>query len=224
MMFKTYTLTEAASYSIEIALPCLLIAIAAYIRVNRYCRQNKNVSVTIKRKVGAAKITVLLLFSIAGWFVGNLISIVVTFNVAISHGMTPNDETHSYELTYGEILSLNRQSIKETNIDLNNLKGKAVIYVRYDCPDCVRLHDQLAAVTDIMFLSSRSERGQAARKMYNISLTDVPQGVYIDPDGNAMIINIVSDDKLMLDLNQLSILREMEARHVLLTDISNTSS
>ena len=222
-MFKTLTLQNAALNSALIALPCLLIAIVAYICVNRYCKQHKDAETTVKRKVNAAKIAILLLFSVEGWFIGNLISIAIAFSIAVSHGMVPNDKTNAYDMTYGEILSLNKNSIKETNIDIANLKGKAVIYVRYDCPDCIRLHDQLAAVTDIVFLSSRSERGRSARTMYNINLTDVPQGVYIDPNGNAMVINIVSTDRLTLDLNQLSTLREMEACHVILSDISNTS-
>lgn len=223
-MFKTLTLQNAALNSASIALPCLLIAIVAYICINRYCKRHKDADTATRRKVDAAKIAILLLFSVTGWFIGNLISIIITFNVAVSHGMVPNDETNTYDMTYGEILSLNKNSIKETNIDVADLKGKAIIYVRYECPECIRLHDQLAVVTDMIFLSSRSERGRLARTTYNINLTDVPQGVYIDPNGDAMVINILSDDRLTVDLNQLSILREMEANRVLLTDISNTSS
>ena len=108
-----------------------------------------------------------------------------------------------------------RKSVKETDIDINDLKNKAIIYVRYDCPDCIALHSQLAEIKDMIFLASRSERGKAARDLYDIKLTEVPQGVYISTEGKATTISIVQHDEngIRLDLQQITILREMVNRH-----------
>ena len=211
-MFKNSPLIEAALYSATIALPCLAIAVITHIRLNKFCRTNQNETNSgVQHKVTAVKALILLLFSTSGLFIGNLISIAITYNTAISHGMTPNINTGQYDLTYGEIQAYNKKSIKETDIDIDDLKGKAVIFVRYDCPDCILLHDQLAQLDDMVFLSSRSTLGKSARELYDINLTEVPQGAYIDIDGNVTTISIVHRDEntITLDLQQIAILREM---------------
>lgn len=225
-MFKNLTLFNAAICSAAIILPCLLTAVLLRKRVNRLCQDTKNVGIAIRRKLTALKALVLALFSVVGLFAGNLINIAITFNTAVSHGMMPDDETGGYNIPYSEIQTLNKRSVKETDISVDELKGKAVIFVRYDCPDCAALHDQLANITDIVFLSSRSERGKAVRQQYDIHLTEIPQGVYIDENGNSLVVDITQqiDEALTLDLHQLSILREMVARRVLLTSTQQTST
>lgn len=219
-MFKESLPLAAALYSLAIILPTLIAAIIAHIRLNIYCVKYKNTEDrSIIRKATLLRALVLILFSISGLFIGNMINLGSTFAIAISQGMTPDPETGKYSVTYGDMITFNRRSIKETDIDVNSLKNKAVIYVRYDCPDCIMLHDQLTEIDDVIFLSSRSELGKSARDMYNIQLTEVPQGVYIDSEGNSTVISIMiqDEDGLRLDLQQITILREMEDRHTQLS-------
>lgn len=218
-MFKNFTLQTAAVYSAAIILCCLAAAIIARIWTNRNCKKvTENPEPKIRGRIFAGKAVALTLFSVTGLFLGNLINIGLAFSTAISHGMTPNAETNSYTLTYGEIQTLNKKSVKETNIDISELKDRAVIFVRYDCPDCTALHDQLTEIHDAIFLSSRSERGRAAQETYGIQLTEIPQGVYIDANGKSTTIGItqIVNNEITLDLHQLSVLREMANRHVLL--------
>lgn len=223
-MFKNLTLSNAAIYSAVIILLCLFTAILLRKYVNRFCQAASNVNSSVCRKLTVLKALILALFSVVGLFAGNLINIMITFNTAVSHGMTLNEETRSYDIPYGKVQMFNKHSIKETSISVDELRGQAVIFVRYDCPDCAALHDQLANITDMIFLSSRSERGKAVRQQYNIHLTEIPQGVYIDENGNSLVVDITQriDETLTLDLHQLSILREMAAHRVLLTSTPHT--
>lgn len=218
-MFKNFTLQTAAVYSAAIILCCLTAAIITHIWTNHNCKKvTENPEPKIRSRIFAGKAVALTLFSVTGLFLGNLINIGLAFNTAISHGMTPNAETNSYTLTYGEIQALNKKSVKETNIGINELKEHAVIFVRYDCPDCIALHNQLTEIHDVIFLSSRSERGRAAQETYDIQLTEIPQGVYVDVNGKSTTIGItrIVNGEITLDLHQLSVLREMANRHVLL--------
>lgn len=183
-----------------------------YIFVNKYCIKHKDeTNASIKQKTTAVKAVVLCLYAVTGLFLGNLMSIGITFHTALSHGIEKDEITGKYELTYGEMQTYNRYSIAETNVSVDELKGKAVIFVRYDCPTCILLHSELSSIDDVVFLSSRSETGKIARELYGINLTEVPQGAFIDNDGNATTISIVShsNDSVSLDLHQVSILREM---------------
>lgn len=220
-MFKSLPLSGAALYSAAIAIPCLIAAIIIHARLNKFCRAHENeTNCTVLRKTTVVKALVLLLFATAGLFIGNIISIIITFNTAISHGMEKNENTGQYDMSYEEIQACNKHSVAETKTNIDELKGKAVIFVRYNCPDCIALHDQLADIKDMTFLSSRGELGKAARKIYDINLTEVPQGAYIDINGNATTISIVhhDDDMITLDLHQIAILREMAESRVLLSD------
>ena len=211
-MFQTFLPHHAALLSFAIAI--IFVSAGAFVRrkYNRYCTEHENrTDAKIMMRGNALKLTVLVAFSVAGLFVGNLINIGTTFYTALTHGMTADPDTGKYDISYGEMQMLNHYSVKETNVDINSLKNKAVIYVRYDCPDCVILHDQLADINDIIFLSSRTDKGKAARELYNINLTEIPQGVYINADGEATVIRITqgSGDSLTLDLQQIAVLKEM---------------
>lgn len=214
-MFRDALPQTAAAISAIIAVVTAVVGIIVRNIHTKYCKKHitEDDAVIIKR-ANALKCFVLILFSITGLFFGNLIAVGTTFYTAVTHGMTTNPDTGKYDITYGRMLMLNKNSIKETNIDINDLKGKAIIYVRYDCPDCIFLHKQLAEIDDVIFLSSRSENGKAARKLYNIVLTEVPQGVYIDENGKSIVINIMQGqgDYLTLDLQQIAVLREMPSR------------
>ena len=219
-MLKNLTLLDAAIYSTIIAGISLLAAVIVRIKMNRFCRKHEiDATPKTKRSLSIGNAFALLLFSITGLFIGNLLSILMTFGTALSHGMTVNPDTGKYDLSYGQILSYNKTSVKETNIDVADLKEKAIIYVRYDCPDCIKLHDQLSEIKDIIFLSSRSDLGKTARSLYDINLTEVPQGVYIDANGKSTTISIIqhTEEDIMLDLQQIAILREMANCHVKLS-------
>jgi len=211
-MFRQYTLDSAAIMSAMIAFAGLSAGVLLHYLHCQYCDKHQNDAEEKHRfRANIIKFLTLTAFAVMGLFLGNIITIGTSFCVAKSHGMAVDPETNEYNLSYGEVLSLNRYSVKETNIDVNDLKNKAIIYVRYDCPDCVILHSQLAEIKDMIFLSSRSEKGRAVRELYNINLTEIPQGVYIDNEGNATTISITqgAGDSLSLDLQQIAILREM---------------
>lgn len=211
-MFQTFIPSYAALLSLALILSCSSAGVIVRRKYNNYCAKHKSCTDSIILKRGyALKFIVLILFSVAGLFLGNLINIGTTFYTALTHGMTANPDTGKYDITYGDMQMLNHYSVKESNIDINNLKNKAIIYVRYDCPDCVILHDQLADINDIIFLSSRTDKGKTARELYSINLTEIPQGVYINADGEATTIKITqgSGDSLILDLQQIAILKEM---------------
>lgn len=214
-MFKSFLPLHAALLSFTVTTLCAAAGIIVRRIYNNYCTKYKdsNESKIIKRGY-ALKLTVLVLFSIAGLFLGNLINTATVFYMAITHGMTVNPDTGQYDISYGKMLMLNRNSVKETNVDIYDLKNKAIIYVRYDCPDCIILHNQLANINDIIFLSSRTEKGKKVREMYNINLTEIPQGVYIDADGKSTTVRITqgSGDSLTLDLQQIATLKEMTAQ------------
>lgn len=169
-----------------------------------------------KRCNNIAKILALCLFLTFGLCLGNISSSIIVYQIAISHGA---DEETVAALSYSTLQAYNKHSVKETNIALQELKGKAVIFVRYDCPDCLELHNSLNQIDNVTFIASRSKLGLQARTTYDIALTDVPQGVYIDPNGNAIVINIVNreSDSLMLDESQIIRLREMEQSSLLLS-------
>lgn len=213
MFFKALPLSDAVLFSAIIAVPCLIAGIILYRWHSNFCRVHEHeTDKRIHKKATRWQAFILILFSVAGAFLGNLINALVTYNVAISHGMVRNPDTGIYDLTYGEMQKCNRMSIKETNIDVDDLKGRIVIYVRYDCPDCMALHNQLAQINDVVFLASRTELGKKSREVYGISLTEVPQGAYIDIDGSSTTVNIVhhdDDGSATLDLQQIAILREM---------------
>lgn len=168
----------------------------------------------VKKTLTFMQIITLIAFFTSGVYGGNAINTAITWNTAIKHGMTADSDTGEYNITYGEMIDLNDYSIKETGIDINNLKNQIVIYVRYDCPDCIYLHDELSKLEDVIFLSSRTDKGKAARELYNINLTEIPQGVYIDPNGNATLISIVqkTNDGITLDMDQIEILRDLKAK------------
>lgn len=211
-MFRQYTLFSAAIVSGMIAFVAMSAGVLMHYLHCAYCdKHSENAEKKHIIRANIIKFLTLTVFSVMGLCLGNLITIGTSFYVAKTHGMVANPETGEYDLTYGEILGLNRNSVKETDIDVNDLKNKAIIYVRYDCPDCVILHKQLAEIDDMIFLSSRSEKGKAVRELYNINLTEIPQGVYIDPEGNATTISITqgAGDTYSLDLQQIAILREM---------------
>lgn len=214
-MLQQYTLDAVAATSGMIVIVAISAGVLMHYLHAQYCSKHRD-NAEKKHKICAniLKFLALASFSVTGFFFGELINVGTSFYIARSHGMTPNPDTGEYDISYGEIMSLNRKSVKETSIDINDLKNKAIIYVRYDCPDCVILHEQLAEIGDMVFLSSRTDKGKAARELYNIELTEIPQGVYIDSEGHATIIKITqgSGDTLALDLQQIAILREMANR------------
>lgn len=213
-MFQNLLLHQAALWTTVIAVGSAIIGTILRIQYGKRCSIQYADEITkrkVKSRLTVLRFFILLLFSVSGTYIGNLINIGTGFYTAVTHGMTPDPNTGQYYLKYGEILALNRTSVKESDIDIKDLKNKAIIYVRYDCPDCAALHDQIAELDDMIFLSSKTEKGKAARELYNINLTEIPQGVYIDPAGNATTLTITqgSGDTLSLDLHQLNILRAL---------------
>lgn len=67
-----------------------------------------------------------------------------------------------------------------------DLRGKIIIFYKYNCPDCEGIYKYLVQYTDneenIYFSASNSEQGKKLRETYPI--TDVPCGIYIHRDGS----------------------------------------
>lgn len=209
------TIFNAAVCSALIAIPCLITGFIIHAKLTKYCKTHPDANAKIKRKIDAFTVIMLLIVSFGGMYLGNLFNTAIVFNRALSRGMVPDANTGKYTLSYGDMITYNNHSVKETKITLEELKGKAIIYVRYDCYDCMKLHEQLSNIENIVFLSSQSDLGKSARNAYNIYLTDVPQGVYIDADGNSTTINIVDRgfDTLTLNMSQITNLCEMADHH-----------
>lgn len=217
-MFQNYIITKAALLSAIIAGTTMLIGTILWVSLSRYCKKHnkedaQEISKTEKTTVSVLRLFVLILFAVSGLYIGNVINISSTYYTAIKHGMTPNSETNKYDLKYGEVIALNKTSVEETDIDENDMKGRLIIYVRYDCPDCMILHDQIAELADhnFIFLSSRTQKGKNVRELYNIDLTEVPQAVYINHEGIATVATIMtgSGKDLAIDYEQIKVLKKM---------------
>lgn len=65
----------------------------------------------------------------------------------------------------------------------NNPKGCLIIYIKYGCPDCRKVHNDIIKclhdnnARSVYFVSTRSELGKILQKDYPV--TEVPSGVYI---------------------------------------------
>lgn len=150
----------------------------------------------------------IICLSLSGFCLASLISTGAIISTAVSHGMSRNQDTGEYAVTLSEAKFLNQYSTEEYKGDVTDLRNQSVIFVRYDCPDCVILHDTLQSVHDenvIIFLDSRTIKGKAVRDVYQINLTEVPQGVYIDDEGKPLIINILAGqgETMTIDMSQV---------------------
>lgn len=219
-MLQNLSIFEAITWSASLSITLTLGAIFLRKKLKTYAREyeqdipaeNKE---SLQKRAKALSLIILILSGIAGLFIGTLLHAISVFRTALSHGMVANLDTGQYEYSYGEMIAYNKNSMKETDISVDELKNNSMIFVRYDCPDCMALHDSLSQLTDMVFISSQSDLGKTAREVYDIILTEVPQGVYINSDGIATTISIIQhvDDAIMLDLQQITILREMATRH-----------
>lgn len=211
-MYQNMLPPKAALISALAAIAAAAVGIGIQIFHQKYCAKHKDSDdKSVITKATILRIAVLAVFTLCGFFIGGLLDVWFTVCEATAHGMMPDPDTGKYNLTVGEMTALNKYSVEETDIEINDLKDKVIIYVRYDCTDCIVLHEQLASLDNVIFLSSRSKTGKEAREVYNINLTEIPQGVYIDPDGNSTVIKITegSGDTLSLDMQQIAILQEM---------------
>lgn len=65
----------------------------------------------------------------------------------------------------------------------DDLSGCIIIYIKYGCPDCRSIHDEIVNciqdndVNNIYFVSTRSEKGSQLLELYPVN--EVPTGVYI---------------------------------------------
>lgn len=90
--------------------------------------------------------------------------------------------------------------VDQSNLLPDDLKGCIIIYFKYGCIDCEKIHDDLLThlenvdTSKIYFVSTRSEKGKQILSQYPVNA--VPSGVYIlnTPMGSAMqITNVLYD-------------------------------
>ena len=212
------TITNAALWSAVIMFISAVIMITVVIINNRYFKKNKEyVSEKVNNIKKLLRIGYIITILMTSFLAGNAAIDLSVLATALSHGMTVDKETGKYEVIMKDADFFNKNSMKETEIkDLNDLKNQIIIFVRYDCPDCAILHSQIASLDNVIFLSSRSITGKEAREKYDIALTEVPQGVYIDENGNSVVVSIMSGDgeDLLLDIKQVQKLYDMKLNAV----------
>jgi hypothetical protein len=155
---------------------------------------------TAERNKKIIRLIYMLILFMLGGSLANLLQFSTAYYHARERGMAPDPKTNQYTLSYNQMIYYNAHSVLESKVNtLDDMSGKIIIYVRYDCKDCVMLHDRLQAVADahpdFLFLSSRTSTGRTVRDQYNIELTEVPQGVYIRKDGTSVVVPIMIDDK-----------------------------
>lgn len=216
MIFSNLIITDAIIYSVVL----LTILLTAAITIGRlqksYFEKHPDDSdkKIYKRKIAWRSVYILVLCCF-GISISNAFMTSYAFCVGVSHGMAPDPETQKYDIPYKDVVYFNENSIKETDIDPADLKNRIIIYVRYDCPDCVILHRDLEALNTgrIVFLSSRSKTGLAVRELYDIHLAEVPQGVYINSEGKSTLVSIISGEgeNLTLEQEQIATLFNMQA-------------
>jgi len=83
-----------------------------------------------------------------------------------------------------------RYGYKDQSEELpDDLSGCIIIFIKFGCPDCENVHDNLLKCLDdnnvenVYFVSSRSEKGKEMVKEYNIQA--VPSGTYFKKNGDA---------------------------------------
>lgn len=79
--------------------------------------------------------------------------------------------------------NINKGFIDQSDILPDDLKGCIIIYFKYGCSDCEKIHDDILDyineknVTDIYFVSTRSKKGIELLQQYSVET--VPSGIYI---------------------------------------------
>lgn len=191
LFFGNMRIDIAFFWSILILLISVTITLIINISMKHYLKKNKeHVSEKIEKRLITSFVVTLF---ISAFMFGNILIDTNTLTVALSHGMTRNKDTNKYEITMSDMNAFNKQSMKETKVkDMESLKNQIIIFVRYECIDCLILHDEIKELDDVIFLSSRSVTGKKAIETYNIKLTEVPQGVYVHENGESTVISFVT--------------------------------
>lgn len=86
--------------------------------------------------------------------------------------------------------NIDKGFIDQSNVLPNDLKGCIIIYFKYGCSDCEKIHDDILDyineknVTNLYFVSTRSEKGIELLQQYSVDT--VPSGIYImkNPTGS----------------------------------------
>ena len=212
LLFGNQIITTAISSSLIASF--IALAIAAGICVlqrqcfNKYKERTEKYALKLTLKV-----LTIFTFCIVGFLLGDYLYIISNFHTARNRGLQP-DKDNNYTLTLDEILYLNEHSFDDSRINVDDLQNTAIIFVRYDCLDCVVLHENIKNIEnldDFIILSSRTDTGRAVIEKYNIQLVQVPCGVYINNNGKAMTVEITGQDAdgIIIDSDRVEYLRSM---------------
>lgn len=214
LFFKNMTITNAALWSAVIMFISAVIMFVSAVINSRYFSKNKEyISAKVNNIKKLLSIGYIITILMTGFLAANAATDLSVLATALSHNMTVDKETGKYEVIMKDADFFNKNSMKETKIkDINELKNQIIIFTRYDCIDCAILHSSIASLDNVIFLSSRSITGKEAREKYDITLTEVPQGVYIDENGNSVVVSITTGDgeDLRLDIKQVEKLYDMK--------------
>ncbi len=136
----------------------------------------------------------------------SLIAVSIIIGVAKIHGL-PNDEIKTTSNIISMITGIVHTPV-ESSVKPEDIKsGDIIIYYRFGCKDCEAVYkdlkNSLADVSDVYWISTRSETGKALLKTYPV--TEVPSGVYVRKTGNTsfnkFLLYIADGDNIRLNDN-----------------------
>lgn len=190
----------------------LILAAGIYL-IQRWCFEKYKERTEKYALKFSLKVFTIAALCLAGFFLGYLLNVISNFTTARDRGLQP-DKNNDYKLTLNEILYFNEHSFSDSNVNVASLQNTAIIFVRYDCLDCIILHDDIENIEnldDFIILSSRTDKGREVIEEYDIQLTQVPCGVYINTNGKAMTVEITGqgNDNITIDSNRVEYLRSM---------------
>ena len=152
------------------------------------------------------------------------ITIVIINDDAVQHG------SYTMDIPFNTMIEYTKKSPLEDTLpeNYNDLKGKIIIYYRFDCPDCHYTYKPLLQyldknkidMNDVYFVSSRSEQGKKLMQTYPIE--EVPSGVYIYKNQTGYtdyVKKVIYDDEdgtAKLDTDALNRLFELKYNESLL--------
>lgn len=178
---------------ISILLAVLFGVLTVVIRV--FCASGK------KEKAHRVKIIYavqLLCACLMGAFISDSVMIGRQIHTAFKHGLARVPETAEseyagkYRETLGQVIAFNQltHELSDVSID-DDMVGKIMIFVRYDCGDCHHIYNELLDVCDktedVYYIGSRSDIGHEIIDKYRIDLNEVPSAVLVTDNGTVYV-------------------------------------
>lgn len=188
LFFKDMQVFKALNIVMVIAFVSLILSVTTTVLIRRAKAKEKLVS---PAKAMTLRILEIIFAAALGFSVADSIIIGKYVHTAFEHGMAKVPETvesefaGTYHETLADVIRFNAVTHKMSDVSLDDdLTGKILIFVRYDCPDCHGIFKNLPDESDsILYVCSRSDVGHGIQEKYKFDLVEVPCAVYLAPDG-----------------------------------------